>query len=524
MTARPATLRPLPERPAGHPTPERPTGPSANLVERLEEAARDGGRLDRPAYIVQGRVFRHADVYEGAARAAAAYAARGLGRGSRILIALPDGVDFVWAFLGALRVGAVAVPVNSLLHPDELRRAGEIAEPHAAVATPELAGHFAPPVVLTPDDLDADPARAGSAPPYAACSPDTPAFAVFTSGTTGDPRLCFHTHGDPEVFDLAIGTAVGVGPGDVCFSVSRLYFAYGLGNSLFLPLLRGATTILSPPRATEDDAVTVIKEHGVTVFYGQPSFYARLLGHPGHDVLGTLRTAVVAGEVLPEALERRLRGILGERLLNVFGTTEIGHAMLANGPGVVREHTLGRVLPPYRVRVVDDDGREVPAGTEGSLQVAGPTIGPGVARGGDAPARLTPDEWYTTGDAATVDGDGFVRVHGRLDDIEIVGGANVHPSEIEDLLLEHPGVREAAVCSVRRGAGVSGLRAFVVPAEGAGDPERLRAELLDTARARLTWYKAPEDVVFVPELPRNPTGKLLRRKLRLMAGKEGLRP
>ncbi|MCE7000833.1 acyl--CoA ligase [Saccharothrix sp. S26] len=481
----------------------------ANLVARLEHFAREHGRLDRPAYHVGAETYRYADVFAGAGRAAAAYAARGLGVGSRIALLLPDGIDLVWALLGALRIGAVAVPVNSTMHPDEVRRALEIAEPHAVVCEEDPGGPAA--TVLAPEDL-----RADGAVPYAPTTPDSPAYAVFTSGTTGDPKLCFHAHGDPAAYERAIGSVVGITPDDVTFSVSRMYFAYGLGNSVFLPLHGGGATVLSRERATEDDALRIIKTHGVTVFYGQPSFYARLLRHPDHERLADLRLALVAGEVLPDVLETRLRRVLGERLLNIFGTTEIGHAVVANTLDHHRDHTIGRILPPYRVRVVDEAGVEAPPCVPGSLQVAGPSIALGVARGSEPPARAG-DSWYPTGDAATVDEDGYVRLHGRLDDIEIVAGQNVHPAEVEDLLMRHPDVREAAVCSARRETGVTALRAFVALADGAS-PEHVRADLLATAHASLTWYKVPQDVVFVAELPRTPTGKLRRRDVRAMAG------
>lgn len=479
-----------------------------NLVARLTALAAVHDWSDRPAYLVDDEVHTYAEVYRGAGRAAAAFAARGLGPGSRVLLALPDGVELVRAFLGALWIGAVAVSVNVELHPDELRQAAGIARPDAVVSE---AGSVLP-ATITPEELGAD----APAPPCADVDADSPAFGAFTSGTTGAPKLVVHSHGDPAVFEQAIASVVGVTPEDVTFSVSRMYFVYGLGNSLFFPLHRGGTAVLSRTRATEDDALRLIERHGVTVFYGQPSFYARLLGHPRHGVLSRLRLALVAGEVLPEALEARLRDVLGERLLNIFGTTETGHALIANAPGASRASTIGRVLPPYRLRVVDRDGAEVPAGEEGALEVAGPSIVLGGRSGADAPARVT--SWYATGDAATVDEDGFVRLHGRLDDIEIVGGQNVHPTEVENLLVRHPDVREAGVCSARRGTGATALRAFVALREGAS-PDRVRAQLLETARRSLTWYKVPEDVMFVPELPRTTTGKLRRGELRAMAAR-----
>ncbi|MFE3788251.1 AMP-binding protein [Streptomyces goshikiensis] len=492
-----------------------------NLVRRLVDTAADRGWMERPAYFVDEDVHRYEDVYAGAARAAAAYASRGLGPGARILLALPDGIEFVRAFLGALHIGAVAVPVNSMLHPDEMRRAADIARPAVVVSVPEFAERFAVPV-LTPDVLDCD----GPVPAYAPCTTDTPAFTAFTSGTTGGPKLCFHTHGDPEILSRAAGAAVGVGPDDVSYSVPRMNFAYGLGNSLFFSLLSGGSTVLTPRRLAPGDSLAVLERYGVSVFYSQPTFFAHMLGHPdAARILGGLRVAVVAGEVLPESLERTLRGILGPRLLNVYGTTEIGHALLANGPGEMREFTLGRVLPPYRLRVVGDDGEAAAPGVEGRLEVSGPTIGLGVPHGDAAPVRLAADQWYSTSDAATMDADGFVRVHGRLDDVEIVGGVNVHPTETEDRLMAHPAVEEAAVCAVRQDTGISVLRAYAVlrdPLDSAA-AEALRGELLLAAADSLTWYKVPHDITFVARLPRNPTGKLLRRTIRALAAEDSLR-
>ncbi|GAA3873031.1 hypothetical protein GCM10022243_42710 [Saccharothrix violaceirubra] len=482
---------------------------TANLAGYLASRAAENGWSARPAYYDGDDVHTFEDVHRGAARFAAGFAARGLARGGRVLLALPDGIDAVWAFLGAARLGAVAVPVNSTLHPDEIALATRVAQPDLVVAEADLAGLFD--AVVDPAELRAVTDEA----PVADVTADDPAYAAFTSGTTGDPKLCFHTHGDPGVYEQAIGEVVGITPRDVTFSVSRLYFSYGLGNSILFPLHRGGATVLSRERATEDEALRLVRRHGVTVLYGQPSFFARLLRHPDHAALSGLRLALVAGEVLPESLESRLREVLGGRLLNIFGTTEIGHALVANTPDARRDGSIGRILPPYRLRIVDDNGDEAAPGVEGRLEVAGPTIALGSRRGGDGPLRA--EGWYATGDAATVDAEGFVRLHGRLDDIEIVGGQNVHPTEIEDLLMQHPDVQEAGVCSTRRETGVTTLRAFVALKADGPSPDRVRAELLATAKEKLTWYKVPEDVVFVTALPRTPTGKLRRREVRTMA-------
>ncbi|MGW4491564.1 class I adenylate-forming enzyme family protein [Streptomyces sp. NPDC004376] len=482
---------------------------NGNLVARLEGLARTGGWLDDTAYVEGSGHLTYRGLFDAAADTATGLAGLGVRPGDRVLLALPDGIDFVTVFLGILRLGAVAVPVNTLFHASELRRSEEIAEPVLVVCLSDARPAFGG---TTVDPLDLRTRSGGPRQDPHPVAPGAIAFAAFTSGTTGAPKLCFHAHGDAAVFDRAIGSALRITRDDVCYSVSRMYFAYGLGNSVLLPLQRGARTVLTAERADEDTALAVLAAHRVTVFYGQPSFYARLLAHPDRDRLSALRVAAVAGEFLPYPVEDALRALLGDRLLNICGTTEIGHAVLANGPEAPRPRTVGRVLAPYRVRVVDDTGRPLPAGREGRLQIAGPTIGDGVRRGSAAPVRLGPEEWYTTGDAALID-DGYVTLLGRLDDIEIVAGANVHPTEVEDLLGRDPRIREIVVCSVRRASGVTSLRAHVVAEDGA-DQEELSASLLATAARELTWYKVPEDVVFVTALPRNATGKLLRRALR----------
>lgn len=496
--------------------PTAPTGTvptTGNLSVRLEELARRSGWLGRTAYLQGTHRYSYGEVYERVRRTAAALRRLDVQRGDRVLLALPDSVTFVVTFLAVLRIGAVAVPVNTFFHADELRSSEAIAEASLVVADASLRAEFHGRSV-TPRELTEayDPAGADAPEPLAS---DAPAFAVFTSGTTGAPRLCFHAHGDALHFDRAIGGVLALRQGEVCYSVSRMYFAYGLGNSVLLPLQRGAAVVLSPQRADETNVPQLLERHGVSVFYAQPSFYARLLARPQvADLLGRLRLALVAGETLPRPLEDRLRRVLGPRLLNICGTSEIGHAVLANGPDEIHPYSLGRVLPPYRVRVVDDAGEAVPEGEVGRLQISGPGIGPGVRRGGLPPHRLGPDEWFTTGDSARVDAKGLVWLLGRVDDIEIVAGANVHPIEVEDLITGIAGVREAAVCSVRRADGTTSLRAYVVAEPGVDRLATLAATIRSTAGAKLTWYKVPADVEFIDALPRNSTGKILRRVLR----------
>ncbi|MFJ1749983.1 class I adenylate-forming enzyme family protein [Streptomyces sp. NPDC088116] len=362
-----------------------------------------------------------------------------------------------------------------------------------------------------------------------AAAPDTrfadggeePALALFTSGTTGAPKLCFFLHGN---FVGGRAPYKVAEPGAVGLSVSRMYFLGGLSATLFTTLETGQIAVLSRPRATPAAAVELMRRHQVTTLFAQPSFLARLLLEPGHtEVLGRLRLAVCAGEVLSARLRERLVPVLGDRLINGYGATEIGSIAAGRPAAYSLPSAVGPAFEGRPVRVVDADGHVLPVGRRGELHIRVPFATRGVARGsGPVPRQLT-DTWWPTGDLASVDEDAVVHVHGRLDDVEVIGGQNVVPGEVERLLESHPRVLEAAVSAVRRPAGDTSLRAYVVAAPGTGagegtDSDALAAELIGLARSRLSWYKVPHDVVWLDALPRNGNGKILRRQLRADGG------
>ena len=491
---------------------------TGNLVSALTELAHREGRLDDPAFVVRTAATtasQHTtgEVLRGAAGVAAALLAHDVRPEDRVLIALPDGVEFVTAFLGALHVGAIAVPVNPTLPSRDLAVLLERADPAVVVGGPAVARAATGRTGLAPGEAG-DPA---DAPPPVPRTPHDPAYAQFTSGTTGAPKLCFHGHGDPLVYDGAFAKPVlGLSRGAVTYSVSKAFFAYGLGNSVFFPLLNGATAVLDPAQPDEAAILDAITRFGVEVLYAVPSVYARLLAHPAADALRGLRLAVSAGEVLPRTVEDGFAALDGPVLLNGLGSTEVGQTFTANAPDARRTGTVGRALPPYQVRVVDEAGADRPAGVEGRLLVCGPTVVAGVPAAAERTAP-TPGEWHATGDAATLDADGFLHVAGRLDDLEIISGVNVHPTEIEELFRAQPQVADAAVCSVTDALGVSRLVAYVVPKPDADPDEPWRAALVARLRGKLAQQKIPRGVVVVPDLPRTPTGKLRRHALRQAA-------
>jgi acyl-coenzyme A synthetase/AMP-(fatty) acid ligase len=481
----------------------------------MEDLAARRGWLDERAYVVRtaAQAFEthtFAEVYTGARAATAVLVAHGVRPGDRVLLALPDGIGFVRAFLAILAVGAVAVPVNPMLPARDLLPMLERADPAVVVCGPALAAAARGATTLEPGELAGDPA---DAPPVAVRVPEDPAYALFTSGTTGTPKLCFHTHADPLVYDQAFGKPVlGLSPGTVTLSVSKSFFAYGLGNSVLYPLLNGATAVLEPAQPTEESVLFAVDRFGVDVLFAVPSVYARLLAHPSAGALRGVRIAVCAGEMLPKAVEEGVAALGGPVLLNGLGSTEVGQTFTSNAVGAHKPGTVGRVLPPYRVRIVDDAGDEVPPGDEGRLQVQGPTVSVGCASARERRPRHM-DEWHPTGDAATLDEDAFLRIVGRLDDLEIIGGVNVHPAEVEELLIKQPDVSDVAVCAVADAQGVSRLVAYVVPTP-AGSDDSLKRRLIAGLRGKVAPQKVPRTVLFVPELPRTPTGKLRRRALR----------
>ncbi|WP_345644617.1 class I adenylate-forming enzyme family protein [Streptomyces tremellae] len=485
-----------------------------NLTWRLGEQVDGLGWGDRTAFLVEDDAWTFRGVFEGAARVARGYRGAGLRPGDRVLLALPDSIEMVWCLLGAWQAGLVAVPVNVQMSREDLTRDIGTAEPALIVADPETAGW-----------LDgAAPVPATGARALVAGEPDTeftgggedPALALFTSGTTGAPKLCFYLHRD---LGRPRGPQQAIRAGAVGLSVSRMYFLGGLGASLFTTLETGQVAVLSRPRATPAAALALIGRHGVTNLFAQPSFLARLLLEPGHaEVLGQLQQVVCAGEVLSARLREKLVPLLGKRLVNAYGATEIGG--IAVGPPAVYDvpSAVGQPFADRQVRIVDGEGNPLPLGARGELHIRVPLATRGVARGSLGP-RQEADVWWPTGDLASLDEDGVVHAHGRLDDVEVIGGQNVVPGEVERLLESHPRVLEAAVSAVRRTAGDTSLRAYVVasPANGDGegpDTDALAAELVGLARDRLSWYKVPADVVWLDALPRNGNGKVLRRKLR----------
>lgn len=484
-----------------------------NVAEGLAQRVRRLGRADAPAFLVESRVHTHADVHSLAARLASVLAERGVRPGDRVLLALPDGVELVAVFLAAARLGAVAVLVNPQLPAIEHEAFVAAVRPALTVSGVELEDHFGA------DWADID-ALIGAAErtPEAGAEPvteDTALYVQFTSGTTGLPKGAVHRHGDLLPYHHAVGERMlGIGPQDVTLSISKMFFTYGFGNSLVYPLCSGSVAVLMPWRPSPSEVAGLVEEHRVTVVHGVPSAYANLVAETDPDAYRSVRVAVSAGEGLPRPLGRRASELLGAPVLDELGSTEVGGAYCANTLGDDEPGTIGRPLPGYRLEVRDDAGQAVPSGVEGRLWVTGPTLMSEYLHDPERSAAVLQDGWLSTSDTGIRRDDGRFMHTGRSDDIEVVGGINVAPREVEAVLLEHPAVRELVVAAIRDERGASKLRAFAVTRDGSAGTPELERELLALARDRLAAFKVPRSVAFVPALPRTASGKVRRFMVR----------
>ena len=490
-----------------------------NLAQALADLAAGRDWLDRPAYLVGDRTLTHGQVHDGAARAAGLLAAQGVGRGDRVVIATGDRVEFLWAFLGAVRLGAIAVPVDPELALAEHAYVLADTAPGVVVAEARLAERFERVAqVIGADDL-ADLLTDSPWAPAADVGRADAAYGQYTSGTTGHPKLALHVHGDAFVYHQAAGGALGIGPDDVCLSVSRLHTANGLGNALFLPLAAGACAVLVAGRLHQAPDPTEVAEAAgrtqPTLLFAAPTAWARLVDAVPGRPSRRLRAAISSGETLTPALAERIRQWAGCPVLDGLGSTEVGHVYCSNTAQAWRDGTVGRPLAPFEVREADTAGNDLPPGTQGLLWVRGPSVLLEYWNKPEATASALVDGWLRTGDLGSIDPDGFVRHGGRADDIEIVRGTSVSAVEVERVLADHIGVAEVAVAGVRDDRGASHLEAFVVPTDPAMAGDALAASVIALAAERLAPFKVPERVIFVSELPRTPTGRLRRFVLRL---------
>ncbi len=500
----------------------------------LDDRIREGSG-ERIALRTDHGTFTYADVAARANRFGSMLRGRGVRPEERVIIALPDGLDFAAALFGVVKIGAVVVMVNPHLASGAVRaffdytRATVALVDLAAAPTFREAAHGArhSPDLLLVGDEEGRPLLDGADPVIDTFPThrDDPAIWLFSGGTSGRPKAVVQSHASYANSTELYGKAtLGLTADDITISVPKLFFGYAMGSNLFFPFAVGASTVLFPDRSTPAALFDRIERHRPTVLINVPTMVQQMVADPGATErdLSSLRFATSAGEALPVDLYHRWKAMFGVELLDGLGTAEMWHVFLTNRPGDVRPGTLGRAVDGFDVRVRDDDGRDLPDGEVGYLWVRGESRATAYWQDLEATRRAFRGEWYVSEDMLSRDADGYFTYRGRADDMLKVSGKWLSPQEVENCLLQHPAVEEAAVVGAIDDDGLTRPRAFVVlgpkgrPAgDGSTDGnEELSAELLAFVTERLESYKAPRSITFMDSLPRTHLGKVDRGRLR----------
>jgi benzoate-CoA ligase family protein len=507
-----------------------------NACEYLLDRQLATGAGERIALTGPAGELTYTQLHEAVLRAAGALRGLGLQPEQRVLMFMADEPQFVIVYLAAMRIGAVPVPVSTMSHADGLADllrdsrarlltvSGPFADTAAAALAdvPDLTAVLGPKPQIDPaaplpwHDLDALIAASEPDPAGYPTTEDTPAFWLYTSGTTGLPKGAMHRHGSIKVVCETYGAQVlGIRPDDRCLSAAKAFFAYGLGNSVLFPLAVGAASVLEPAPSRPELVAQRVSEYGVTLFFGGPTFFANMLrAELPRAAMAGVRLAASAGEPLPAALYERWTARFGVDIIDGIGMTEMLHIFLSNRAGEVRPGTTGQAVPGYELKIVDDAGAEVPVGTPGTLLVRGRSTATGYWSRYDASRQVFQGDWLRTGDTYVQDADGFYACLGRTGDMLKASGIWVSPGEVENRLLAHESVAQAVVVAAVDGDGLEKPVAYVILQPGRSATEE---ELIEFCRDGLPSFKRPRKIVFVGAYPTTATGKVRRVELRQLA-------
>jgi benzoate-CoA ligase len=500
----------------------------------------EAGRGDKVALTGDGGSVTYAGLAGLTARTAALLRGLGVEREDRVLMILDDSPVFHATFLGAIRIGAVPIPANPMDRPDNhayylddsyaevlvveaslLERLepvlAERPRVHVLVANGDAAGHasFDEAVAGQPGELG----------PPAPTHDDDMAFWLYSSGSTGRPKGVVHTQSDiGATVDTYARHVLRIAEADVCYSTTKLFHAYGLGNGLSFPLSAGATTVLVHGPSRPDRILDTVTRHHPTLFFSVPALYAAMLKAPtaAQADFSSVRACVSAAEALPAAVQERWQALTGLPILDGIGSTEMLHIYCSNTLEDLRPGTSGRPVPGYELRIVDENGHDVPDDTPGDLLVRGESCASYYWHQRGKTRQCMRGDWFFTGDRYIRTAEGHFVYQGRADDMIKVGGLWVSPADVEACLVRHPAVSEAAVIGVTVDD-VSRIKAFVIGIEPPADPDGLAEELRAWCKEHLRRYEYPHVVEFVADFPRTPTGKIQRFRLR-EAEAEAARP
>lgn len=512
-----------------------------NVAIELVDAHLALGRGGKAAILSGDRIITYADLAECTSRFGNVLHELGIRMEERVALLLPDSPEWAMVFLGTIKAGAVAIPMNTMLVAKDYEYLLNDSRARVLVVHASRADVIEP---IRPHlrylkhlivvggqwdhchSFDALMERASPHLTPADTNKDDMAFWLYSSGTTGFPKGAIHLHHDMLMAaDAYARDTIDLRESDVSFSVAKLFFAYGLGNGLYFPLRTGGTTVLMPERSTPDHIFATVDRYQPSVFYGVPTSYASLLHEAekaGRTSLPGVRMCVSAGETLPRNLFLRWRDRFNVDILDGIGSTEILHIFISNRPGRARPGSTGEIVPGFEARIIDDDGNDLPPGEVGTLLMKGDSIAAAYWNKHEASKKTFWGEWVNTYDKFMLDQDGYFWYSGRANDMLKVSGQAVWPTEVEALLQEHPAVLESGVTGAANDEGLLKPVAYVVLKDGHEPNDALAEELKAFVKKTSAPHKYPRAIVFVEALPKTATGKIKRFELRHRAAQDGL--
>ncbi len=494
------------------------------------------GRGSKVAVYSEGKTYTYAQIAELANRVGNGLLNLGVDLEQRVALLLLDSPQFVASFFGTIKIGAVVVPMNTVLRPDDYVYLLNDSRARALLIHASIWQTIAPlrpqlkylrhvivvglnePQTATLHDFEQFVSSASPTLQAADTHKDDSALWLYSSGSTGFPKGCVHLQHDMlYCTEYYAKSVLGITENDITFSAAKLYFAYGLGNGLYFPFGVGASTVLYPGRPLAEDMFKVVEQYRPTIFFGVPTLYASMLALPDAGKrfdFSSVRVCVSAGEALPADILRRWQETFGVQILDGIGSTEILHIFISNRSGEIRPGSTGKLVPGYSALITDETGNAVPQGDIGNLLIAGDSITSQYWNKHEKTKNTLNGHWIATGDKYYQDAEGYYWYCGRSDDMLKVGGQWVSPVEVENTLIMHPAVLEAAVVGAIDEEKLVKPKAYVVLHEGYAPSEALSNELKNFVKGKLALFKYPRTIQFLPELPKTATGKIQRFLLR----------
>lgn len=491
------------------------------------------GRGAKIAIYYLDQQITYSEVHEKVNQTGNALKDLGIGLEDRVMLLLLDCPEFIYSFFGAIKIGAVPVPTNTLLKPEDYKYLLNDSRAKVIVVSEELLDN----ITAIRDDLlylhqiivvgkpaekclsfDSLIKDKSTELETANTCIDDAAFWLYSSGTTGFPKGAVHLQHDMAFSAEHYAKGVlQITENDLTYSVAKLFFAYGLGNSLFFPFYVGASTVLSPQRPLPEHVYATIDRYKPTLFFGVPSSYTAMVQLEGakekYD-LSSIRYCASAGEALPKVIFDHWLDKWNLEILDGIGSTEILHIFISNKPGEVKPGSTGKIVSGYEAKIVDPEGNILPSGESGNLMIKGNSIAAYYWNKHDKTTETFVGKWINTGDQYFQDSEGFFWYVGRSDDMIKAGGIWVSPVEVEYCLMEHPAVLESAVIGCADEDGLIKPKAFIVLKEGYMPSLELGNELSMFVKSKIAPYKFPRWIQFTSDLPRTATGKMQRFKLR----------